>query len=608
MSESKPFTLAVVKGASRGQVLRTDKRRISIGAAKDNDLAIDDSEVTARHFMVLIDHGRWRTHTFSQGQSITVDRRWSHPTNNDRGAVITAGSTQILLYPGWLDQEIIDREILDRADSVPLLVVREEDKNLVTLIGDRPVEFTTDSGIGTDEDSKAQEPTDAIDLSTMPTVTGDRLPEEIRLAARARLLEHRGATVPGPFAPGSDNSLMTLAPDFHANVVSTPLDPLVGIEASKTDPINTATAAAVSKVNAWGDAPSRKQRTPTIVPVDEPVSRSHEPPRRITDPPASSRALVLSTARGEEPPRTEPRGSRGRVNAWGDRRDGRDSRDSRDGGRDSRDSRDGPSSREGGRAIETPNSRETVPPRPSIPTPAIGRILRIEDIAHIDEPALAIVRDPDGEMATSIRLLGARIEEFMRTFGYRAYMVSSPEPLTGKTTTAANLALALAEDTHRRIALIEANFRYPRFAELFGIPEDYGLIPLLEGQVLLPEAIAKLADRNLVILPAGGRHPNPAALLSSPRFKALIAELANTVDIAIVDAPAVTPFADANILLPLVDAALLVVSEEKTHANWIARAQKQLGEARILGAVYNRIPKAKMKELRPELKERMRQS
>src|SRR5262245_35225631 len=117
MSEAKAFTLAVVKGASRGKVLRTDKPRISVGSARENDLALEDPEISARHFLVLIDHGRWRVHTFSAEKTITVDRRWSHPNNGDRGALISAANTEILLYPGELDQTIIDREILEREDS-----------------------------------------------------------------------------------------------------------------------------------------------------------------------------------------------------------------------------------------------------------------------------------------------------------------------------------------------------------------------------------------------------------------------------------------------------------------------------------------------------------
>src|SRR5262245_14218774 len=89
MGSEKQFSLAVVKGAGKGQVLRTERKRISVGSSRDNDLVLADPDILERHFMVLIDQGqhRWRIHTFSDDNSITVDRRWSHPTSGERGAL-----------------------------------------------------------------------------------------------------------------------------------------------------------------------------------------------------------------------------------------------------------------------------------------------------------------------------------------------------------------------------------------------------------------------------------------------------------------------------------------------------------------------------------------
>jgi capsular exopolysaccharide synthesis family protein len=193
----------------------------------------------------------------------------------------------------------------------------------------------------------------------------------------------------------------------------------------------------------------------------------------------------------------------------------------------------------------------------------------------------------------------------IRTFGYRAYMISSPEPLTGKTTAAVNLAFALAEDPNRRVALIEANFRYPRISAILGTPEDRGLVGVLKGQLSVVEAIVRIADRNLVIFPSGGRHANPNELLASPRFKTLIQELADTVDVAIIDAPSVKPFADANLLLPLVDGVLLTVLDSSTHAQWVDQVVDQLGRERVLGAIYNQLARPAVKSLELERRERM---
>jgi capsular exopolysaccharide synthesis family protein len=615
MSDAKPFSLAVVKGASRGQVLRTDKSRISVGSAKDNDLVVGDTQISARHFLVLIDQGRWRIHTFSPENSITVDRRWAHPITGERGALITANRVEILLYPGALDERIIESEIARRNDeTLPIEAVAEADRGLVTMIGERPVEFRTNE-LG-EPDS-----TQGIDMSSLPTVAGERLPDQIRAAARSRMAEER--------AKSELTALPKIAPWEQQTA---------GLEWQNGQPVIKPMRARAKSID---DAPPTEPHPAVSDPIPEVIA---EPESRMMRMPGSTRSLVSFRPGTAPPPREPPKNAWGDskkdalprdpprsnkqdskvVNAWGDSSARKPRAQAVLPEKAEKAEREVPRTNAWGDSASrsADGARSEVPRTADIPrangrpapmvradrTANVGRILAMDELSHRVDAALAMVREPDGELATAIRLLGTRLQEAMKTFGYRAYMITSPEPLTGKTTTAANLALALAEDSQRRIALIEANFRYPRFAEIFGTPEDYGLIPLLEGHVQLEDAIAKIADRNLVILPAGGRHANPSELLASPRFKALIAELANTVDIAIIDAPAVSPFADANILLPLVDAAMLVISEHNTHVGWIDRAQKQLGEARILGAVYNSMPKRVRKELKPELKERMRQS
>lgn len=255
------------------------------------------------------------------------------------------------------------------------------------------------------------------------------------------------------------------------------------------------------------------------------------------------------------------------------------------------------------RSVE-PNGR---PLQRRAPLARYGRVLSLSELSRrSNDPALALIRDPDGEFATAIRLLGTKLEEIMRTLGYRTYLLTSADPLAGKTTTACNLAFALAEDTHRRVALIEANFRNPRIGAIVGTPEEQGLLRLLDGRADVSETIAKVSDRNLVIFPSGGTHPNPAELLASARFKTLISEIAGTIDVAIIDAPAVAPFADANLLLPLLDGAILVVAEGRTAVTAVSSAGAQLGGSRVLGAVYNRIPKPVADRLNGELKRRMK--
>jgi hypothetical protein len=192
MGDQQTFSIAVVKGASTGQVLRTERKRISVGASSENDIILKDPEISARHFVVLIDQGRWRIHTLSPEKSITLDRRWAHPETGLRGAVIEAAGAELLLFPGDLDQKIIDEEIARRASGDHQ---DAPDNRFVTRITMAPVEFPSDeiesahdvaelSGDDTDQQ-------EAVRMSMLPTLTGERPPDDIREAARLMLLEER---------------------------------------------------------------------------------------------------------------------------------------------------------------------------------------------------------------------------------------------------------------------------------------------------------------------------------------------------------------------------------------------------------------------------------
>jgi capsular exopolysaccharide synthesis family protein len=652
MSAPDTFSIAVVRGPSVGQVLRTDRKRIAVGRSDDNDLILQDREVALRHFLVLIDQGRWRIHTFSPDSHITVDRRWAHPGTGLRGAVVQMGGAELLLYPGHLEPHIIEREIQRRASGAPDL--SESTSDLVTQVKEAPAEFgyegenlsmptipvpkrLVDEALA----NVTEDDPELVKLSMLPTIAGERPPDDIREAARTRLKEERAPVAPSVLVEHERNQPVRLPESLRA----TPEEKTAAIgwddkeveirpfgrtklpaqEATVIDKNAALTAwvRAKQKLGSTDGKPGRNlgpdlrvirtpppegqvahlpeiqahpndaDRKPTL--LDHPVV-----PEILADAESEVRALPVvqrpegqdgrerappknawgdPVSRASPPPKKPKSDPNERKNAWGDGARG---------------------DRNGRALLQVP--RETRSLAPSTPT----HVISVQDLAkRAVDPALAILQDPDGEFATNIRLFSTKLEEFMRTLGYRAYMMTSAEPLTGKTTAACNLAFALAEDTHRRVALVEANFRHPRLAEIFGIPDGLGLIPLLEGRVQIAETIVKMSDRNLVIMPSGGRYPHPGELLASPRFKMLIAELANTVDIAVIDAPPVSPFADANMLLPLLDAAVLVVAEGRTRVSWVAEAGKQLGMTRIIGGLYNRIPRTTMKEMKAELKERM---
>lgn len=633
--------MAIVTGTNAGHTVQSARKRISVGSARDNDLVLVDPGIAARHFLVLIDGQRWRIHTLTT-KDVSVDRRWCHPSSGKRGAVIRAATSEIILFPGELDQKIVAHEVAQRrnvedademATSIGLQALGEADLNEATVAVSVVTPNRTDAVIMQEQDPEL------VEMAQMPTIAGERPPDELRDAAR-KMLERRRAPEPTGAGP--------VAPSVLRNSGHTPppvLDPMAPapvrgkLPAGRADertvglswsPENDAPPVANSRGRSRWD---RARRPPTAVPAEDSLPEVLATPEsQIMPVPGAAKSVM--TRRPDfsapsdanvipiEPDRSGPEtpSQRGpNKNAWGDgasralvpihdpnRNSWGDSSGSQTPPpKKKRAGWGDPSSRSGQRAVEAT-------PAPAAPPPAVkrpegpSRRIEIETLAGRDEPALEILTHPDGKYATQIRLLGAKVDENARSLGYRAYMVTSPEPLTGKTTAICNLAFALAEDTQRRVALVEANFRYPRFSEIFGLDERNGLISVLDGRARLNEVGYKLSDRNLVVLPAGGRHTAPAEILASPRFKALIAELVDTVDIALIDAPSVTPFADTNLVLPLVDAAFLVVAEDQTKRAWLSRALGQLGESRIIGSMFNRIPKKAQKHLKKERQDRVR--
>ena len=229
-------------------------------------------------------------------------------------------------------------------------------------------------------------------------------------------------------------------------------------------------------------------------------------------------------------------------------------------------------------------------------------------LAKSNDTALQVLIEPDGEFSNSIRVLAARINDLSSSLGHRVFLMSSALPLTGKTTSAINLALALAEDPNRKVALIEADFRNPRIAGILNASDQPGLIDVIESDLEPKDIILRFEGRNLITFVSGGRHKSPASLLASPNFKSLLQTLSSTVDIAIIDAPAILLYADANVLLSHADAAVLVALQNFTKSGNLNRAIKQIGTEKVSGLIYNQLSRPQLKEVHAMRKIRLSKS
>ncbi|TDT18493.1 non-specific protein-tyrosine kinase [Ilumatobacter fluminis] len=172
----------------------------------------------------------------------------------------------------------------------------------------------------------------------------------------------------------------------------------------------------------------------------------------------------------------------------------------------------------------------------------------------------------------------------------RVIQVTSSLPGEGKTTTATNLAVVLAQ-TGRTVLIVDADLRRPRVHEVFSVPQSPGVIDLLVGEpVDLVAAGLDLEDGVELSVAASGTVPgNPGELLSSGRTRDLLRELADRYDYVIVDSAPVLPVADSLALAGSVDAVLFVTQAKRATKRSVAEALERLDrvQAPIVGMVLN---------------------
>lgn len=172
----------------------------------------------------------------------------------------------------------------------------------------------------------------------------------------------------------------------------------------------------------------------------------------------------------------------------------------------------------------------------------------------------------------------------------RTVLVTSPGPLEGKSLTAANLSVVMAQ-AGLRVVIVDADLRRPRLHRLFGVHPRGGLTrSLVEGTT--DGRLQSGRVEGLALLPAGELPPNPTEMVGSQRMQELLGKLAERADVVLVDSPPILPVADATVLAREVDGVVLVVEVGKTRraaAQQAVESLQQVG-ANVLGVVLNGVP------------------
>lgn len=197
--------------------------------------------------------------------------------------------------------------------------------------------------------------------------------------------------------------------------------------------------------------------------------------------------------------------------------------------------------------------------------------------------------DSDRRNAESFKRLRTNLQVLEQLDGPSVLLVAASTEGEGATTTATNLARAMA-DAGRRVILVDADVRRPHVARYLRLPNDVGLTTLARGDdVQLGDVTQQLGDGGLSVLTSGPRVNDPAELLGSGFMRKLVQDLRNTYDVVVLDAPALLPVTDGATLAPHADGLLLVVRWDKVTDGQVAQALAILErvQARVLGTVLS---------------------
>jgi succinoglycan biosynthesis transport protein ExoP len=212
------------------------------------------------------------------------------------------------------------------------------------------------------------------------------------------------------------------------------------------------------------------------------------------------------------------------------------------------------------------------------------------DTSAVDKP-LIVQDDPHSVRAEAFRTLRTNLQFLEVESGARSFVITSSIPSEGKTTTSANLAIALA-DSGAQVVIVDADLRRPKLASYMGLEGAVGLTDVLISRVDLADVLQPWGRNNLAVLPAGTIPPNPSELLGSRAMAALIHTLEAEFDVVLIDLPPLLPVTDAALVSKLTRGAIVVVAAGRTHKGELAGAIATLENvgANVAGVILTMLP------------------
>lgn len=208
----------------------------------------------------------------------------------------------------------------------------------------------------------------------------------------------------------------------------------------------------------------------------------------------------------------------------------------------------------------------------------------------VNNQLLVTVNDPHTLAAEEYRKLKSVIVKLTKEKLFlNMLMVTSSVGGEGKSLTACNLALSLAQEFDHTVLLVDADIRKPSIHNYLGIKNSAGLTDCLLDEVDIKDALIRTGIGKLSFLSAGRNVPNPAEVFTSQRMRDFFLEMKNRYNdrYIIIDTPPVLPFAETRSLSTIVDGIVLVAKEGLVTLHNIEETMEYIKGTPMLGIVYN---------------------